>query len=156
MKWTLMIHLILGVTLDWKLNFVTHVSEQVKKPCAKASALRRINRFIPLDATCHLYKAYILPHLVCCCPLLLGVSRGQVSKLGDTNNYILRSILRYGKNTPYNHLLNMAGIRILEERRKFRALDLVYKCIHKKAPRNVFMYPFIYVCMHLYTAHITR
>ena len=62
-----MIHLILGVTLDWKLNFVVHVSEQVKKPCAKASALWRINRFIPLDATCHLYKAYILPHLVCCC-----------------------------------------------------------------------------------------
>ena len=49
----------------------------------------------------------------------------------------------------------MAGIRILEERRKFQALDLVYKCIHKKAPRYVFMYAFIYVCMHLYTAHIT-
>ena len=49
--------------------------------------------------------------------------------------YILRSILGYGKHTPYNHLLNMAGIRTLEERRKFQALVLVYKCIHKEAPR---------------------
>ena len=37
---------ILGVTLDGKLNFVAHVSEQVKKACAKASTLRRIRRFI--------------------------------------------------------------------------------------------------------------
>ena len=38
---------ILGVTLHRRLNFVAHVSEQVKKACAKASALRRIRRFIP-------------------------------------------------------------------------------------------------------------
>ena len=128
---------ILGVTLDRKLNFVAHVSEQVKKACAKASALRRIRRFIPLDVMCRLYKAYILPHLEYCCPLLLGVGRGQVKKLEDTNNYILRTILGYGKHTPYNHLLNMAGIRTLEERRKFQALVLVYKCIHKEAPRYI-------------------
>ena len=67
---------ILGVTLDRKLNFVAHVSQQVKKACAKASALRRIRRFIPLDVMCRLYKAYILPHLEYCCPLLLGVGRG--------------------------------------------------------------------------------
>ena len=55
---------ILGVTLDRRLNFVTHahVSELVKKACAKASALRRIRRFLPLDVMCRLYKAYILPH----------------------------------------------------------------------------------------------
>ena len=47
---------ILGVTLDRKLNFAAHVSEQVKKACAKACALRRIRRFIPLDVMCRLYK----------------------------------------------------------------------------------------------------
>ena len=35
---------------------------------------------------------------------------------------------------PYNHLLNMAGKRTLEERRKFQALVLAYKCINKEAP----------------------
>ena len=33
---------ILGVTLDCKLNFVAHVSEQVKKKCAKASFRRNV------------------------------------------------------------------------------------------------------------------
>ena len=31
---------------------------------------------------------------------LLGVGRGQVKKLEDTNNYIPRSILGLGKHTP--------------------------------------------------------
>ena len=128
---------ILGVTLDRRLNFVAHVSEQVKKACAKASALRRIRRFLPLDVMCRLYKAYILPHLEYCCPLLLGVGRSQVKKLEDTNNYILRTILGYGKHTSYNHLLNIAGIRTLEERRKFQALVLVYKCFHNETPRYI-------------------
>ena len=50
---------ILGVTLDCKLNFAAYISEQVKKACAKASALRRIRGFIPLDIMGLLYKAYI-------------------------------------------------------------------------------------------------
>ena len=86
---------------------------------------------------CHFYKAYILPHLEYYCPLLLGVGRGLVKKLEDTNNYILRYILGCGKFTPYNHLLNMAGEKRLEERRKFKALVLVYKCIHKETLRYI-------------------
>ena len=114
------------------------MSEQVSKnACAKASALRRIRRFIPLDVMGSLYKAYILPHLELndCCPLLLEVRRGQANKLEDTNNYILRSISMsiyvYGKHTPYNYLSNTVGITTLEQRRKFQALVLVYRCINK-------------------------
>ena len=55
---------------------------------------------------CRLYKAYILPHLEYCCPLLLGVGRGQVKKLEDTNNYILVYNLGNGKNTQNIPLTN--------------------------------------------------
>ena len=60
-----------------------------------------------------------------------------IFKKTHTYNYILTSILGYGKRTPYNHLLHLAGIRTLEERRKFQALVLVCKCIHKEAPMYV-------------------
>ena len=62
---------ILGVTLDRKLNFMHHVKEQVKKACAKATDLRRIRKFIPIDVMGRLYKAFTLPHLEYCGPLLL-------------------------------------------------------------------------------------
>ena len=69
----------------------------------------------------------------------------KLKKLEDTNNYILRSLLGYG-HTPYNYLLNMAGIRTLKERREFQVLVLVYKCIHKEAPRYIEEFFQIKIC----------
>ena len=39
-----------------------------------------------------------------------------------------------------------AGIRTLEERRKFQALVLVYKCIHSEAPRYIEDFFKIMIC----------
>ena len=39
---------ILGVTLDGKLSFREHITEELKKAYSKATALRRIRRFIPI------------------------------------------------------------------------------------------------------------
>ena len=128
---------ILGVTLDRKLNLKNHVKDQVKKACAKATALRRVRKFIPMDVMGRLYKAFILPHLEYCSPLLLGVGKTQVNKLEDTNYYILRSILGFGRQTPYEFLLKTVGIRSLKQRRDFQALVLVYKCIHNQAPSYI-------------------
>ena len=114
-----------------------HVKEQVKKACAKATALRRICKFIPIDVMGRLYKAFILPHLEYCGPLLLGVGNTQANKLEDTNYYILRSILGFGRQTPYEFLLKTVGISSLEQRRKFQALVLVYKCLHNQAPSYI-------------------
>ena len=38
------------------------------------AALRRIKRLVPSDVMISLYKAYVLPHIEYCCPLLLGIS----------------------------------------------------------------------------------
>ena len=50
---------ILGVTLDKDLSYREHISDQLKKAYAKASALTRINRFLPRDAMIKLNKAFI-------------------------------------------------------------------------------------------------
>ena len=78
---------ILGVTLDNKLYFKPHISEQLKK--AKASALCKVRKFISQTTMIRLYKAYTLPHLEYCSPLLLGISDGLNSKSEDTNYCIL-------------------------------------------------------------------
>ena len=64
---------ILGIRLDQKLTCRDHVSEQVKRACAKVTALRILRRFIPLDVMCCLYKAYVLPHLEYCSPIILCI-----------------------------------------------------------------------------------
>ena len=46
---------ILGVTLDKDLSYKENISDQLEKAYAKASALRRIKRFLPLDARIKLF-----------------------------------------------------------------------------------------------------
>lgn len=63
----------LGVTLDKDLSYKEHISDQLKKAYAKASALRRIGRFLPHDEMIKFYEAFILPHLEYCSPFLVGI-----------------------------------------------------------------------------------
>ena len=54
---------ILGVELDSMLNFIEHISSQLKKAYVRTGALRRIGRFVPMDVMLALYKSFILPDL---------------------------------------------------------------------------------------------
>ena len=74
---------ILGVTLDKDLYYKEHISDQLKKAYAKASALRTVRRFLPRDEMIKLYKAFILPHLEYCSPLFAGIGEGQRNRLED-------------------------------------------------------------------------
>ena len=108
----------LGVVLDSKLTFKEHIKEQLTKSCVKASALRRIRKFVPRDVLVRLYKAYVLPHLEYCSPLLLGVGNAETTKIEKTNYFVLRTILGYSKSVSYDILLKMADIKSLEKRRQ--------------------------------------
>ena len=126
---------ILGVTLDRKMTFKPYILEQLKKACAKTAALRKLRKFIPQEVMIRLYKAYILPHLEYCSPLLLGISNGLKNKLEDTNYYILRTILNYSRAVSYNFILNKAELQNLDNRRKFQSLVLLFKCLNGQGPQ---------------------
>ena len=123
---------ILEVVLDSKLTFKVQIKEQLNKACAKASALRRIHKFISKEVLVRLYKAYVLPHLEYCSPLLLGVGNAETTKIETTNYFILRTILGYSKSVSYDFLLKMADIKSLEKRRQFQSLVMLYRCLYDK------------------------
>ena len=54
---------ILGVELGSMLNFIEHISSQLKKAYVRTGALRKIGRFVPMDVMLALYKSFILPDL---------------------------------------------------------------------------------------------
>ena len=83
------------------------------------------------------YKAYILPHLEYCSPLLLGISDGLNNKLEDTNYFMLRTILGLSKSTEYSHLLNMGHLQTFLARGRFQALVLLYKCMKGQGPSHL-------------------
>ena len=55
---------ILDVTLDKKLTFKDHISEQLKKAYAKSAALIRSRRFLPTQVIISLLNSFVLPHLI--------------------------------------------------------------------------------------------
>ena len=128
---------ILGVTLDKDLSYKEHISDQLKKVYAKASALRRIRRFLPHDAMIKLYKAFILPHLEYCSPLFVGIGTGQRNRLEDGNCYILRTLIGHNKSMSYDELLTTASMKSLYCRRLHQALILLFNCLNGTGPTYI-------------------
>ena len=54
----------LGVLLDEKLTFETHIEYICKRACARIGALRRIKPFVPLCTLLTLYRSLIQPYLI--------------------------------------------------------------------------------------------
>ena len=119
------------------LNFMEHISSQLKNAYAKTGPLRRIRHIVPMDVMLALYKSFILPHLEYCSPLLLGVGKVQANKIEDANHYILRTLTGHGKSLSYQELLNICKLNTLECRKKQQSLILLFKCIRNIGPKYI-------------------
>ena len=64
----------------------------------------------------NIYKAFILPHLENCAPVLVGKSSALSNKLELTNRYAIRTLLNMSKSTTYSDLLTYVGLKTLEHR----------------------------------------
>ena len=109
----------------------------LKKAYAKITALRRIKRSVPLDVMISLYKAYVLPHLEYCCPLLLGISKALKNNIERTNHYAIKTLLNLGNSATYDLCLTMAAMDTLEQRRTLQSLILFFKCFKLDGPNYI-------------------
>lgn len=123
---------ILGVTLDKDPSNKDHISEQLKKAYAKASALRRIRRFLPHDAMIKLYEA--LPHLEYCSPLLVGIGTGQRNRLEDGNCYILKTLIVHNKSMSHDKLLTTANMTSLYCKALTPGINTLFKYLNGTSP----------------------
>ena len=62
-----------------------------------------------------LYKAYLLPHLEYCCPLLLGISKALKNNIELTNHYAMKKLLNLCNSATYDFSLAMAAMNTLEQ-----------------------------------------
>ena len=90
---------LLGLTIDSPLSFKAHITSVCNKVNVKVSALRRVRKFIPSEVKINIYKAFILPHLQYCAPVLVELSSGLSNKLELTNQYAIRTLLNMAKST---------------------------------------------------------
>ena len=128
---------ILGVTIDCTLTYCEHISNMLKKVYAKIGVLRRLKRLMPRNVSLSLYKAYLLPHLEYCSPLLIGINKTLNSKLESANKYALKTLLNLGNNLDYDTILSLSDMQSFEYRRHYSSLVLLYKCMNSNDPQYI-------------------
>ena len=85
----------------------------------------------------NIYKAFILPHLEYCAPVLVGLSSGLSNKLELTNQYAIRTVLNMAESNSNSTLLDHVGLTTLEHRRYSYALCFFYICLYNMGPNNI-------------------
>ena len=101
---------------------------------AKIRALRRLKKIVPADISLMLYKAYILPHLEYCSPLLLGINKTLNKKLESANYFALKVLFNFGNSFNYDSILSIVNMQSLEHRRYYQSLVLLFKCVKVNGP----------------------
>ena len=91
---------------------------------------------MPHNVSLSLYKAYLLPHLKFCSPILIGINKSLNSKLESANKYALKTLLDLDNNLDYDTILSLGDMHSLEHRRYCSSLVLLYKCMNSKV-RNI-------------------
>lgn len=116
----------LGVLVDSKLTFSCHIDAVIKSAYAILFTIFRnvhcSNRFLLIK----LYKAYVLPHLECCCQVWNPTKKKDIAKTEKVQHTFTRLVSHWGLLSTANHRISAnkdciktLGIRTLGYRRIF-------------------------------------
>ena len=95
---------LLGVTLDYKLNFNEHINFLAAKAGAQLSALSRVRRFLDVDSKLILVKTFILSHFRYCPIVWHFCGKLNANKLENIQKRALKLALDHS-NEDYGQLL---------------------------------------------------
>ena len=124
----------LGVTIDNKLDWSSHIDKLTKKVASGIWAIKRISHLVP-QATLHLiYQALIQPHFDYCnivwgnCGITL---RNKVQKL---QNRAARVLTHSNYDADAGHLFELLGWKNLASQQQIQRATMVFKSLHGLAP----------------------
>ena len=108
---------LLGVTLDNKLKFDSHIASICPRVRGQVNALNRLKNVLPCKTKEALYRAFILPHFDYCSQIWHHCGARNTKKLERVNERALRLVYK-DKNNSYDRLLSWINLlSTLEGRR---------------------------------------
>ena len=135
--------MLLGITIDCKLNFDQHISKICKAAAAQLNALIRLKSNLPLVARKALIESYIYSNFNYCPLVWHFSSAASLSKIEKLQERALRFVYN-NYSATYDQLLAMSHKCTMEVRR-LRTLCLeVFKTINNMNPvymKEIFLMP---------------
>lgn len=131
-------HRILGVHLDHKLSFKTHINNSIIKAKNKINILKMISRKrsgAHPEQMLKIYKAIVRPHIEYGLTIIGIVCKTTFKKLETVQNLAIRTSLRYLQSTPNHVILCESGEIPLKKRAEMLALKEISKTLfHRNSP----------------------
>ena len=124
---------LLGVDLDYKLNFDMHTANICKKASNQINALKRIGKFLDFKSRKTIYHAFILSNFNFCPLIWHFCSQTNNDKLEKLNYRALRFIFQ-DYESSYEMLLQKMGSTSLHLGRLKQIAKETFKIIHGQSP----------------------
>lgn len=124
----------LGVIVDNKLEFKEHAQYICNKMSFKLHTLQQIARDMSLNVKFRLYKALIAPQLSYCGTIFCHLNLNEIKKFQCIQNRAMRFILKVGRRTEINQMLNALNILSVSQQLVYHRLNIVYKLYKSVGP----------------------
>ena len=124
---------LLGVTIDFMLNFDTHVSDICRKAAKQINVLLRIGRHLTVETKILIYKSFIKSNFNYCPLVWHFCSKGSTAKMEKLQYRALRLVFN-DFTSSYEALLERANMPTLNiSRIRLMAIE-TFKILHKMTP----------------------
>ena len=153
-------HTHLGLTMDPKLNFISHINEKSSKARQGVGLIRHLRAYLPTNSLDQIYKIRVRPHLDYC-DSIYHIPPLENEQNSDINlNYQMNALesLQYQaglaitgawRGSNRDKVYEELGWETLQNRRWFRRLTIFYKIMNGLTP-NYMRDPIPEPIRHLY------
>ena len=121
---------LLGVFIDYELNFSDHVTDLCKRASRQLNAVRRVAKYLKKDCLMKLFYAFVRSNLRYCATVWHFCSKSSTIKMEKIQKAALRVVF----TADYSKLLNMSKRSPLLIVRLRALLIEVFKCVRELDP----------------------
>ena len=125
----------LGVIIDDKLTFKSHIDNVIKKMAKKYGILCRLKNELTVGSKIQLYKSIISPHIDFCPSILFLANSTQMLRLQRLQNRVMRLILKCNRYTSSSFMLDALQWLSVKQRVCFLTMVFLYKILNGMLPR---------------------
>ena len=121
----------LGVTIDNKLDWSSHIDKQTEKVASGIAAIKRIRHLVP-QATLHLiYQGLTQPHFDCCNIVWGNCGITLLNKMQKLQNRAARVLTysNYDADADAGLLFELLGWKNLASKQQIQRATMVYKSL---------------------------
>ena len=120
---------VLGVTLDSRLNYDSHITAMCTKAARQINILKRISKYLDQDSRINIYRSFVASNFNYCPVAWIFCGARNARKLERLQERALRFVFK-DSTSEYSELLKQGNFISLSVLR-LRALAVeVYKCFH--------------------------